>query len=240
MWHIEYRDDSYIIPRSSSVIVKRMPAARPGKGRAAYYIASVTDLSSKDRQHANPGAPGAMWKAGGTMSKRFDGKDDSKYRQPTVGSNKHYPHDPLTARQLPTGPPAPAPIKSAAVHEDEAASLAAMFQATTEAWEETQEKMSQLVLISIIPSFLMLYCASSHILVLCFLSVSCRAQKIYTNPRGGGTGGPRKPFASGHSNFHQQHTPSDRPTPPGYICYRCGQKGRTISPGPFFLQLNIC
>lgn len=37
------------------------------------------------------------------------------------------------------------PVKSAVVKEDEAAAMAAIFSAQTQNWEETQEKMSQLV-----------------------------------------------------------------------------------------------
>ena len=40
--------------------------------------------------------------------------------------------------------------------EDEAAAMAAMFQAQTQNWEETQEKMSQLV--SSLYGFYPLYC----------------------------------------------------------------------------------
>jgi protein MPE1 len=39
-------------------------------------------------------------------------------------------------------------LKSSIAKEDEAAAMAAMFQAQTANWEETQEKMSQLVLLS--------------------------------------------------------------------------------------------
>jgi protein MPE1 len=38
-----------------------------------------------------------------------------------------------------------APVSSAVVKEDEAAAMAAIFSAQTQNWEETQEKMSQLV-----------------------------------------------------------------------------------------------
>jgi hypothetical protein len=38
-----------------------------------------------------------------------------------------------------------APVKSAVVQEDEAAAMAAIFSAQSQNWEETQEKMSQLV-----------------------------------------------------------------------------------------------
>jgi protein MPE1 len=37
------------------------------------------------------------------------------------------------------------PVGSAITQSDEAAAVAAMFQAQTQNWEETQEKMSQLV-----------------------------------------------------------------------------------------------
>lgn len=45
--HPEYKDDSQIVPRSTSVIVKRRPAVRPGKGRAAMYISGTPGASSE-------------------------------------------------------------------------------------------------------------------------------------------------------------------------------------------------
>ena len=100
--------------------------------------------------------------------------------------------------------------------------MAAMFQQQSANWEETQEKMSQLVL----PSFVFLLVVvevvpNAH----CFFTptptfqrnvLHHRAHRIYSNPRGGapaGRGG--KPFGMHH----------DRPLPPSYVCYRCGQKG---------------
>ncbi|VDB90639.1 unnamed protein product [Peniophora sp. CBMAI 1063] len=109
----EIKEDTVVIPRSSSVVVKRVPAARPGRGKASYYTAGVLGGNNPD------GKPG--WK--GSMSKRFDGKEE---------------------------PPKPAPasqamqaVTSAAADSDEAAALAAMFQMQSANWEETQEKMSQ-------------------------------------------------------------------------------------------------
>jgi len=46
---LEYTNDSQIIPRSTSVIAKRLPAARPGKGKAAIYIAGALPASSGDQ-----------------------------------------------------------------------------------------------------------------------------------------------------------------------------------------------
>jgi protein MPE1 len=70
----EYKDDSQIIPRSSSVIVKRLPSARPGKGKAAMYIAGVGNsaLASDPSQKAN----GSTTWHKGAMSKRFDIKEE--------------------------------------------------------------------------------------------------------------------------------------------------------------------
>ncbi|KAJ7429887.1 DWNN domain-containing protein, partial [Mycena galericulata] len=120
----EYTDDSEIIPRSSSVVVKRRPAARPGKGKASMYIAGAgnTVPTSEPVQRNAPGAASSSWHKG-AMSKRFDVKDEpssSLVPKPTVST------------------------KPASVEDDEASAMAAMFQAQTANWEETQEKMSQL------------------------------------------------------------------------------------------------
>src|SRR5260370_16822521 len=54
---VELMDDSHVIPRSSSVVVKRMPPARPGKGKAAMYIGapgtSATPESKPNNQPAS-------------------------------------------------------------------------------------------------------------------------------------------------------------------------------------------
>lgn len=102
--------------------------------------------------------------------------------------------------------------------------MAAMFQAQTVNWEETQEKMSQLVSR---PGASPVLCSRTISHELCFvLLVSLyemnSAQRIYTNRGTGFTGrGGAKPHAS-HTQFHHQ---PDRPLPPSYVCYRCGKKG---------------
>nr|GAT45681.1 predicted protein [Mycena chlorophos] len=115
----EYTDDSEIIPRSSSVIVKRRPAARPGKGKASMYIAGSGSATptSEPASRGGPSNQPMSWHKG-AMSKRFDGKEEA--------------------------PPAvkPAITKSATVDDDEASAMAAMFEAQTANWEEAQEKMS--------------------------------------------------------------------------------------------------
>ncbi|KAI0032305.1 DWNN domain-containing protein [Vararia minispora EC-137] len=115
----EIKDDSHVIPRSSSVVLKRVPAARPGKGKAAMYIVAANAAADASKPGTLAPGNGVLWNKG-TMSKRFDGKDDA-----SKGNT-------------------PVPIVTpATANEDEAAAMAAMFQAQSANWEETQEKMSQ-------------------------------------------------------------------------------------------------
>ncbi len=81
----EYRDDSSIIPRSSSVVVKRVPA-RPGRGGVARYLGSAGGPSQANTDHSAKGTGGGgnAWHRG-NMSKRFDGrepKEEPKTTQP--------------------------------------------------------------------------------------------------------------------------------------------------------------
>jgi hypothetical protein len=74
---IEYKDDSTIIPRSSSVIVSRLPPARAGKGRAAMYVAGVDAKGAVASGTGSATVPSAPYKGpSGPMSRRFDGKDE--------------------------------------------------------------------------------------------------------------------------------------------------------------------
>ncbi|RDB20830.1 putative RING finger protein P8B7.15c [Hypsizygus marmoreus] len=175
----EFKDDSQIIPRSSSVVVKRLPAVRPGKGKASMYIAGAGgSLPSSDSAQRAGGSTNAPTWHKGAMSKRFDIKEESSIIK--------------TSSNLP-----PTTIKSSVANEDESAAVAAMFQAQTANWEETQEKMSH-------------------------------AQRIYTNPRGTGFARGGKP----HTPHQIAHHQPDRPLPPSYVCYRCGQKGHWIQDCP--------
>ncbi|KAG8897468.1 hypothetical protein FRB99_008126 [Tulasnella sp. 403] len=142
----EYKDDSFIIPRSTSVIAKRMPAPR-GKGKAAMYVSGALphrgpkDASTAHSRNGSAGASGPPsggpptrgtgFGAGrfGGMSRRFDGKDStsqstSQLTEPPVSRTP----PPMVAR--PSG------------GDDEAASIAAMFAETSDHWEQTQEKMA--------------------------------------------------------------------------------------------------
>lgn len=75
---VEYKDDSTIIARSSSVIVSRLPAIRPGKGRAALYLAGADLPASKNSGPGGAGPSAPFRGPSGPMSRRFDKEDPAK------------------------------------------------------------------------------------------------------------------------------------------------------------------
>ncbi|EST09936.1 Zinc finger, CCHC-type [Kalmanozyma brasiliensis GHG001] len=130
----EYKDDNSLVPRSTQVIVRRLPPSKPGRGTAQNYVADVNGAAdntgaSRFSGTANAGgvkptdARSQMYR--GPMTMRFDGGKDPS-AQPS-GSTSGGP-----------GPGGP----SSGATGDEADRIAAMFQATTEQWDETQERMS--------------------------------------------------------------------------------------------------
>jgi len=156
----------------------------------------------------------------GAMSKRFDMKDETSSTSTTTASVKPVaPVIPVTFLCLfSTFSDAmlQIPVSSNVTKDDEAAAMAAMFQAQTQNWEEAQEKMSQLV--STLCGFYLLYRRPLLMNIVCCLSicVSYSAQVIHRNPRGTGfSGRGGKPHANA----------TEKPLPPSYVCYRCGQKG---------------
>lgn len=45
---LEYDDDTTIIPRSTTVIARRLPPQKPGAGRAARYVSGKMPASAKN------------------------------------------------------------------------------------------------------------------------------------------------------------------------------------------------
>lgn len=193
----EYRDDNTSIPRSSTVIVRRLPPSKPGRGTAQHYVADLQagDAGGSGRFSGaaagrDPHANRQQQQAGGSasyrgpMSIRFDERDRGASSSAT---------------------PAPPPVMPATISEqngDEASGIAAMFQATTEQWDATQEQMSH---------------------------ATYRARG--GGPSRGGPPG-RNFTPRGDQQRPQSHPHSDRPPPLGYNCFRCGQKGHWIQDCP--------
>jgi hypothetical protein len=111
-------------------------AGAVGAASASTSDKSATTVNPSNNSWHRPGL------GTGNLSKRFDAKEKGKERedsqQPSqVGHNLPYIqqiHNFTQTASKPLGAP-----------DDEAAAMAAMFQAQTANWEETQEKMSQLV-----------------------------------------------------------------------------------------------
>ncbi|GAA5870741.1 hypothetical protein JCM16303_001571 [Sporobolomyces ruberrimus] len=194
----EYSNDYALIPRSTSVLARRLPPSKPGRGNAQQYMASNSNDSSGpggSLQAGRGAAPDPRGGVGGGQgfnkemySKRFDGREDMK-----SSSSAQNP----TPVQIPAAAP-----------NDEASAMAAMFAATNSQWEQTQEQMSHATPIYRAP-------------------LNGQAPRQHNPNREGGGGG------SGGVN--QGRKPNDythKPPPPGYICYRCGQKGHWIQDCP--------
>ena len=169
----EYKDDNFSIPRATHVTVRRLPASKPGRGTAQLYVTDTmapTAAAGLDVPAPPPTTTAPSMPYRGPMSKRFDGRDDPATSEPS------------------------APIQSAVIdhQQDEASKIAAMFQASTEQWEETQERM---------------------------------AHATYRER----SGAPRRGPPTGRYAPPAVERP---PPPPGFICYRCGQKGHWIQDCP--------
>ena len=180
---IEYKDDNYTIPRASQVIVRRLPPSKPGRGTAQLYVADMQSTATANGSVPStsmaPNVSSQSMPYRGPMSKRFDGRDA--------------PSSSTAASAMPA-----AAIQSAAIdnHQDEASKIAAMFQASTEQWEETQERMSH---------------------------ATYRER----------SGAPRRgPPPGRDGGGYAMSAIERRPPPPGFICYRCGQKGHWIQDCP--------
>ncbi|GAA6063891.1 hypothetical protein JCM10212_001373 [Sporobolomyces blumeae] len=125
----EFTNDYAMIPRSTSVLARRLPPSKPGRGNAQQYMASSANESGTGLQAGRGAAPDPRGGVGGGSSsfskemftKRFDGRDDG---------GKPGSQDPPQV-QLPVAAPT-----------DEASAMAAMFAATNTQWQQTQEQMA--------------------------------------------------------------------------------------------------
>ncbi|OAD01478.1 CCHC-type zinc finger transcription factor [Mucor lusitanicus CBS 277.49] len=76
----EYKDDVFVVPRNTSVIVRRLPAARPGKGTAQRYVLGVNMVLNAQRPHAanKPSSQQPATADDGTKNESDEPKDDSE------------------------------------------------------------------------------------------------------------------------------------------------------------------
>ncbi|OCF37220.1 protein MPE1 [Kwoniella heveanensis BCC8398] len=113
----EFKDDNHQIPRSSSLIARRLPSSIKGRGNAQNYIAGTSAADALHGDHRARGAGGTF----GSMSRRFDGREDG-----------------------PSGAGAGEPGVSISTGDaDEDAKIQAILAQGAETWEQMQEDMSQ-------------------------------------------------------------------------------------------------
>ncbi|OQD62349.1 hypothetical protein PENPOL_c012G07892 [Penicillium polonicum] len=141
----EYDDDTTIIPRSTSVIARRLPAARPGKGGAARYVSGKMPVNARSAPRNEP-----------SMSRLAPGTGQS------VNNNV-------------------LELNNAQTEEEK---INALFNLQASQWQEQQQEMANATPV----------------------------------PFGRGRGKP-------------VNVP-DHPPPPGYLCYRCREKGHWIQACP--------
>ncbi|KAL8855632.1 MAG: hypothetical protein Q9178_007721 [Gyalolechia marmorata] len=143
----EYADDTHLIPRSTAVIAKRLPALKPGRGGAARYVSGKMPQSAKNSHRTDPAAGHA-----GVASKKVE---------------------------------APKGLSEMNGAQTEEEKIAAMFKLGADQWAQQQQEMAN-------------------------------ATPVHR---------------SGPPKSKQINVP-DRPPPPGYVCYRCGEKGHWIQACP--------
>jgi len=157
---IVYDDDTSIIPRSTTVIAKRLPPIKPGRGGAARYVSG---------------------------------------KMPQNAKNSHRSEVPVS--KVASAAPALTVINGAQTEEQK---LAVVFKMGADQWAQQQQEMAKFVFTSI-----------------------CTKHPITDTEYRSATPVQR----SGPSKGKPANVP-DHPPPPGYICYRCGEKGHWIQVCP--------
>ncbi|ODH26308.1 hypothetical protein ACO22_04691 [Paracoccidioides brasiliensis] len=141
----EYDDDTTIIPRSTSVIARRLPAARPGKGGAARYVSGKMPVNARSSSRIEPPAAGRTIGGGGAVINNISDLNSAQ-------------------------------------SEDE--KIKALFSLQETQWKEQQNEMANATPV---------------------------------------------PF---HRGRGKPVNIPDHPPPPGYLCYRCREKGHWIQACP--------
>ncbi|KAI9368204.1 DWNN domain-containing protein [Aspergillus egyptiacus] len=142
----EYDDDTSVIPRSTSVIARRLPASRPGKGGAARYVSGKMPLNARNASRNDQSALG---------------RAAANINQPLSNGVQE--------------------LNNAQTEEEK---INALFNLQANQWREQQQAMAHATPV----------------------------------PFGRGKGKP-------------VNIP-DHPPPPGYLCYRCREKGHWIQACP--------
>ncbi|KAI8374426.1 DWNN domain-containing protein [Radiomyces spectabilis] len=204
----EYKDDVFVIPRNTSVIVRRLPPSRPGKGTAQRYVLGALPTDGKGMGSSSVG----MLKSGPLVSQpteRFSGGGRNMVFNAQQFKQSPKSVTPVAAAdETPSAAGTEGSTPNAPLDDSEEARIQAMFQQTTDQWGAMQEKLAEQTYIPYIPR-----------------------GNDYRRGRGGyhGGGTPREGSTDNKDGANQMPI---RVPPPTYVCYRCGQKGHYINQCP--------
>ena len=218
----EYKDDSSIIPRSSSVVVKRVPA-RPGRGGVARYLGTAGPSQAADSAKGTGGGGNAWHRPGGNMSKRFDGKEPKEEPKPT----QQQPPPLVRFAFLPCCMQAEPSCRHPFQAEWRTKMKRLLWQPCSKHRRRTGRRPRKRCHSWCRAHALFLVHVVAYILMNVVLPSRALALRPYSQvriPNSSRGGAPR-----GGKPFQPSHHHSDRPLPPSYVCYRCGQKGSCFS-----------
>src|SRR5271156_3526951 len=114
---VEYTDDNEMIPRATSIIARRLPPPKPGKGNGAKYVSGSAAPSSRNSRNENFGK----------KTHEVTAKSSSSVVPMVITSIPGLTHE------------QPAPSST----DDESTAIAMMMSAQSANWDSTQEKMAQ-------------------------------------------------------------------------------------------------
>ncbi|KAI9604775.1 hypothetical protein H4Q26_002744 [Puccinia striiformis f. sp. tritici PST-130] len=202
----EYSNDHTIIPRSSSVIARRLPPKRPGHGNAQQYVG--VNLTGTNNRANPPLTAHVDWRGGGAISKDFRDRNESNPNPPQVTTFT--------------------PVLSGGERDSEAESMAAMFAAQDQQWQKTQETMATATRVGRNMGFRDRGGGPHR-------SNKGRGGGENGPGTSSNNSNPNLTTSNGNNNrnnHNNNNVNNSGPPPQGYICYRCGSKGHWINVCP--------
>lgn len=130
----------FVVPRNTSVIVKRSPAQRPGKGTAQRYVLGIlpTDGKGAGGYGVMKGGPSSAGPPGSGGQFNMNG-----HRNLILNAQRNYVSKPTPSPQTPNKDPNSNENKEEVNDNSEEARIQAMFQQTTDQWGALQEKLAE-------------------------------------------------------------------------------------------------
>ncbi|KAI8136885.1 DWNN domain-containing protein [Fennellomyces sp. T-0311] len=129
----EYKDDVFVVPRNTSIIVRRLPASRPGKGTAQRYVLGALPADGKGMGSSGMGM---MKGPPGPAAERFGSGGGSGGRNMVLNAPQYRKQQQQQQEEAQNAAPAPS-------DDSEEARIQAMFQQTTDQWGAMQEKLAE-------------------------------------------------------------------------------------------------